>query len=326
MNVNQQKQSTCIACRLAKCVAVGMSSEYMRKSSRTKRTNTTAHLRTNPAVSTFHTSSPMTDQTDLEPNEWRSISNIVHAYDTFSVISHYRGIIQASDHQAVTDALDPMKLTTQIFGSTQSFIRSIPDFQILTANEQESLFRRNLKSLICLNSTYIRRESGLSSNDQFNQMLIRLHGGEMVWCQARLERQLDQDPILVKLILVVATFSSNLFITEADDNFHQDALRLGIFRLFGSQNIYVQLLWKYLIYRYDFRGAVLRYSQLIKQILDTSLLVNQICQRSKNNEELRNIVAQRTRESFHSQQQVDPVPVWGYTTTTKATTNEYGQQ
>ena len=203
-------------------------------------------------------------------------------------------------------------MTEKVFNATQLFIRSIPDFQILTANEQDSLVQRNFKGLSALNSTYISRESCLSSDEQYNRWLLEMHGAGIAHRKDRLERQLDQDPILVKLILVVATFSSSLFALSPDEKFHQDSFRFGTFRLFGSQNIYVQLLWKYLMHRYNFHEAVIRYSQLVKQILDTILLINEICQKSEYNEEFANSTFQKNRENFLQQQPFNNVPLWGY--------------
>jgi hypothetical protein len=60
------------------------------------------------------------------------------------------------------------------------------------------------------------------------------------------------DLIFIKLILMKLTFSSNLFTVNEKKNFHEDNLLYGTFRLFGSQNVYVELMWNYMIYRYGF--------------------------------------------------------------------------
>lgn len=318
MNVNKQKQSTCIACRLAKCISVGMSPEYVRKSNKSNKTQapTTHDFNENPSRMTFHSpTSSMSTTIDLTSHEWKSISNIIHAYDAFSVIPQIRDTLRTSDQQNLRNTLDPMKMTEQMFSSTQLFIRSIPDFHILTTNEQDSLLQRNLKILAAINSTYINRESTLSSNEQHHRTLIFMLGDDVARRKERLENQLDRDSILVKLMLIVVTFSSNLFALDPSETFQHDSFCLGTFRLFGSQNIYVQLLWKYLMHRYSFSEAVIRFSQLIKQILDTILLMSEIGDNSQQNKDFVNSAFQNNRENFLHQQYFDNVPIWGYETT-----------
>ena len=319
MNVNKQKQSTCIACRLAKCISVGMSPEYVRKSNKSNKPSsatTKNDFNENSSKTTFHsTTCSISPTIDLTSHEWKSISNIIHAYDAFSVIPQIRDTLRSADQENLKNTLDPMKMTEQMFSSTQLFIRSIPDFHILTTNEQDSLLQRNLKILAAINSTYITRESALSSNEQHHQTLTFMLGDDVARRKERLENQLDRDSILVKLMLIVVTFSSNLFALDPSETFQHDSFCLGTFRLFGSQNIYVQLLWKYLMHRYNFSEAVVRYSQLIKQILDTILLMSEIGENSQQNNEFVNSTFQNNRENFLHQQHFDNVPIWGYETT-----------
>jgi hypothetical protein len=49
---------------------------------------------------------------------------------------------------------------------------------------------------------------------------------------------------------------------------HSDALLRGTFRLLGSQNLYTEILWKYMIYRYGYEQTVVRFAALVKQMLD----------------------------------------------------------
>ncbi len=51
-------------------------------------------------------------------------------------------------------------------------------------------------------------------------------------------------------------------------NMHNDRLGFGTFHLYGSQNVYVELLWKYIIYRYSYSDTVLHFNKLVKHMLD----------------------------------------------------------
>jgi hypothetical protein len=155
-----------------------------------------------------------------------------------------------------------------IVASIQSFVRSIPDFQILTISEQSSLLERNLHGIAGFDSGLVFRNSGVIDDSRFLAEAIKLYGFEAMCRTKRLENRLDPDSTLVKLMLVIFAFSSNCLILNVPKNMHNDSLLLGTFRLFGSQNVYVELLWKYMIYRYGYRETVIRFASLVKQVLD----------------------------------------------------------
>jgi hypothetical protein len=54
---------------------------------------------------------------------------------------------------------------------------------------------------------------------------------------------------------------------DVPENIYNDSFMHGTFRLFGSQNVYVELLWKYMIYRYGYDQTAIRFAGLIKYIL-----------------------------------------------------------
>ena len=89
--------------------------------------------------------------------------------------------------------------------------------------------------------------------------VLPLYGNEVVQQVKMLSTQLDRDPISIKLMLLALAFSSNCFIRQHRRNMDRDSLLLGTFRLFGSQNVYVELIWKYLIHQYNYDEAVQRF-------------------------------------------------------------------
>jgi hypothetical protein len=161
-----------------------------------------------------------------------------------------------------------IKAVELIVASTQSFVRSVPDFKILTISEQRSLLERNVYGTAAFNSTLISRNPGVINDSRFMANAVKVYGFEAMSRAKRLENRLDPDSTLVKLMLVIFAFSSNCLILNVPKNIHNDSLLLGTFRLFGSQNVYVELLWKYMIYRYGYRETVIRFASLVKQMLD----------------------------------------------------------
>jgi hypothetical protein len=199
------------------------------------------------------------------------LSNVVRAYDKFSSIPHLRDIIQQLSRTPISLTFSKLKsfnVLESVSASTQTFIRCLPDFQILTTTDQCSLLERNLRVTSCLNCMSVTRDLDLLESHQLPTDAMIIYGPETLSRAKRLVERLDPDSVLMKLMLVTLTFSSNCLIMSASDNVRNDSLLSGTFRLLGSQNVYVELLWKYMMYRYGYRETVIRFSNLVKQILD----------------------------------------------------------
>ena len=152
----------------------------------------------------------------------------------------------------------------------RSFVSSIPDFQILTTDEQSSLLKRNWQAITGLSVLLVLRDSAAFDGPEYTSNAIEVYGTEVVQRARRIRSRMDPDSTLTKLMLVVHTFSSNCLIMAAPRSKQNDSLILGTFRLLGSQNVFVELVWTYMIYRYGYRETVIRFASLVKQMLDMS--------------------------------------------------------
>lgn len=83
----------------------------------------------------------------------------------------------------------------------------------------------------------------------------------------RITKQLDFDSTIVKIMLMILAFLSCCLVSNVDENIYNDSLLLVTYRLLGYQNVFVELLWKYMIYRYGFYDTVHRFARLIMLLL-----------------------------------------------------------
>jgi hypothetical protein len=192
----------------------------------------------------------------------------------------------------------------------QLFISSTPDFQILTTAEQWSLLQRNMFGLLSIGGIYLMRESGIFDKPENEMTVVSLYGNEVVQQVKNLSTQLDGDSTLIKLILVALAFSSNCFTKPNRGNFDKDSLLLGTFRLFGSQNVYVELLWKYLIHRYNYDESVQRFSILIKKLLDTLKLSIEIYENNQIFQTFIDDIIEQVQQSSTTTE-TTIIPLWG---------------
>jgi len=197
-----------------------------------------------------------------------------------------------------------------IFSSLQSLINSTADFRIMTSAEQCSLVQRNMQGLLAFYCMLVFRESGIFDNNKTENAVMPLYGYQNVQSTKYISIRLEQDPTLVKLMLIILTFSSNCFMINEEDIGIRDGFLYGTFRLFGSQNVYTELLWKYMMYRYGFLEAVRRFSGMIKIALDALRLSSNVY---VSNEVHRNF-AEDIAEQFEHKLVLniaEQTPLWG---------------
>ncbi|CAF1495054.1 unnamed protein product [Adineta ricciae] len=313
--VNLLTRKVCAACRLSKCLAIGMSPDYIRKEDLSQKNRKLRQMKDKalPVVTIPQQSAlDMPNDTHhlcLNPSDRMLISNVIHAFDTFNPVSEVRRTMLSISTTA-QDALQIVQLMSSFYQSLQSFISSIPDFRILTPTEQCSLFQRNMLGLLCIGGMYFMRELGVFDRPE-NEMLVLPFYGNELFQQARLIcQQLECDPVVFKLLLVALAFSSNCYMLHNRANVDRDSLLFGTFRLLGSQNVYIELVWKYLVYTYGHQYSVQQFSVLVKQILGS---VKFSFDMYENNQIHQDFIDQLTEHIDTSPNTTDTsiVPLWG---------------
>ncbi|CAF1179812.1 unnamed protein product [Adineta steineri] len=280
--INIQSRHTCTDCRLTKCTTMGMCSDLIRKDTKklersslkqscTTDQSTFQQVITVLQLVTSNTSNILQiDQSSHFDSQWTLLSNIVHSHDTFSTMSQMlltANNLPSLSVESYSNVINPIEIINQMCISMQSFISSSPDFRVLTLSEQTSLFERNLHGVIAFYSTLFFRHTGILRIPKYLNAFITIYGSDVMLSLRHTVDQLDPDPTLIKIILIILAFSSNCLIVNTNKTMERDSLLDGTFRLLGSQNVYVELLWKYLISKYGYGDSVLRFTRLIQIIL-----------------------------------------------------------
>ncbi|CAF1096342.1 unnamed protein product [Rotaria sordida] len=313
--ITVQTRKYCMSCRLAKCFAMGMSTELIRKEYR--RSKYSSSIKSNrKSISIL----PITslnllnnDQSSLNSSEWNLLSNVVHAFNKFNMIPSIHNIMKYLDLIEPTIEInisDSLNLFNSFYMSVKSFVSVTPDFRILTVAEQCSLFQRNLNGLFNLYGTLMLRDAGIFDNIRNERILIPLYGHEVVRQARKIIMRLDFDSTIVKIIHMIFAFSTNCYAVDYDPHMNKDPLLPGTFRLFGSQNVYTEILWKYMIYRYGYKETILRFAALIKQILDQIMATTDIY---INNRHHRTLVDDSIKEAETAVilNEKNLTPLWG---------------
>lgn len=216
------------------------------------------------------------------------------------------------DSKIAFNRSDTFNLFAAFYTSVQSFIQATADFQVLTIAEQRSLFQRNLHGLFNLCGTFMLRDAGMFDNSKNESLIIPLYGHEIVRQAKRINMRLDYDSTLVKIIHIIFAFSANSYTVNYDPYMDKDALLHGTFRLLGSQNVYIEILWKYMLYRFGYKETIFRFAALVKQMLDLIILSASIYMHNPHHQILVDHLVEEAKNTLIlDENQV--VPLWGKT-------------
>ena len=210
------------------------------------------------------------DQSLFNSDQWIHISNLMHSYDEHCVLPAAQAYMKELDSlplklQFKIDLNKMLQLVTTFYDAVEPFIRSNHDFTSLPVHDRSIVLHGAIDNVSCLSGGFIARQSGLITNAAFRQGLEKIYGTIPFNLTLKMISLIDQDVSLVKLTFALFTFcTSNCTIFNENVSFryitsYQEFLRI--------QNTYAELIWKYLLYKYTFIQAVMRFSNLVQCLI-----------------------------------------------------------
>ncbi|CAF0765048.1 unnamed protein product [Rotaria sp. Silwood1] len=217
------------------------------------------------------------DRSTLTTNEWTLLSNCLHAFDEQNPSARIQNSLNELTSLPPKLRLKPLELTNlirELFSSIGPLIERSSDFHSLPVNVRQILVKRNLYITGSMNGLFLCRELHVLDNMSVLNSYTQLYGCEyMIECRRKIARY-DPNGSLIKIFVFILAFSSNCSLVTYDSQADLTIMSNSI-HLVPIQNVYITMLWKYMIYLYGFKEAVLRFTRLIKDVLD---LVNMLSQ------------------------------------------------
>ncbi|CAF1963316.1 unnamed protein product [Rotaria magnacalcarata] len=272
----------CSPCRLKKCLELGMNPELIRHvSDSSKILKKNKHTEaTEPKRTQLPTPLPLSllqnDRSTLTTNEWTLLSNILHAFDEENALTRIQcslDALSALPPKLRSKPIELMKLISQLYGNVGSLLEHSPDFHSLPFDARQLLLKHNLYIIGVMNGLYVGRELNVFDNTAVFNLTVRVYGPEYMIEMRRNIARYDHNGSLIKILLFIIGFSSNCSIVIYNDEEPYSIVSSSI-NLVRIQNIYVTMLWKYLVYLYGFHAAVLKFSRLVKNAVDLMSTLN----------------------------------------------------
>lgn len=204
------------------------------------------------------------NKTELNFDQWNLLSNLVHCYDEHS------GYLLTERFVREQNSL-PIKLrykcgsvcelisllahqVQQIFKKNQNFLSLCPD-------DRSNLLHNIMPYVTCLSATIALRQPNLYENPAFFKAAETVFGVNPMNAAKRAYDQLDSDLSFIKLILSILIFST---IKPPVITPITSINLINIKLIFCIQEKYIELIWRYLLYRYNHEQAVICLSNVVR--------------------------------------------------------------
>jgi len=199
--------------------------------------------------------------------QWNLLSNLIHCYDEYGGHSLIQRYIQQQN------AL-PVKLRFKysssgeflafMMGNIQLAFEKNRDLLSLSSHDRTTLLRNTVEYRTSFGGMFMSRQHQLFNYPSFYNSLEIIFNQTAVAFSKRTINQLDPDDTFLKIIFAIMAFST----TNCTIYTKLDPINLtDIKKVLSIQNVYVELAWRYILYKYGHHQAVIRFSNLIRCLL-----------------------------------------------------------
>jgi len=150
---------------------------------------------------------------------------------------------------------------TSITDASQFLYEKNADFISLCSHDRSILLHNTMKYVAGLGTCFITHHTQILDDAAFYKSAETIYGSTALANSNRTIDLLDSDGTVVKLILAMLTFST------FDYTYYTNIAPVNLVNIkavLHIQNMYSNLTWRYLIYKYDHERAVICFSNLIR--------------------------------------------------------------
>ncbi len=206
------------------------------------------------------------DQSTLTVNQWNLLSNLTHCYDEYSgfeLVQRYTEEQNELPPKMRFKLESVAELFTAINSAIPFFYEKNSDFISLCSYDRSILLHKSMKNVAALCTCFITHHTRVLDNPVFYKSAETIYGSGRLSNGNRAIDLLDCDGTFVKLVLTLVIFSTFDYI------YYINMIPVNLMNMktvIRIQDMYVELTWQYLLYKYDHERAVICFSNIIRCI------------------------------------------------------------
>lgn len=270
--INLSTRRHCSACRLKKCFQQGMKKELIRSLTAITHASSVSFQNFShrqPIRRTVNCSTT-NDQCNLSNDDWNLLTNIRQTYEEYCIKKFHEShqfIPLIPPKQPYRSRIKLQRLTDlqyKYMSVLTSFIKRIIQLNIYSdsTDEQYVYIQRNFSCLLPINTSELMKSKTLEyfpwENDRllfeyvFPEHILVNHEKLIM----NFQTFLPYDPFILKLCLIIFALSSRTCPLKRQFTYETNDFCSLPKHLLNSQNFYVNLLWKYVNYRFGYSEAI----------------------------------------------------------------------
>ena len=237
------------------------------------------------------------DQSTLTVDQWNLLSNLLHCYDEnagLSLGAQYMSQQNNLPIQLRFQSSSIISLYQLMLDGAQLLYTNNRDFLSLSTDDRSILLHSTLSYTGSISLNFIVFKIRLVDSPSYYDALEMITFPRIVSMARRFPARLNFDVIVMKLFLAILSFSTcrcTISPSTCSNNLShvQEVLRI--------EDRYIELTWRYLLYKYGHKQAVKCFSDFIRCIF----LTNEALVAAEELQWFTNIidsVAQKTEQSF----------------------------
>ena len=210
--------------------------------------------------------------------QWNLLSNIIHTYDAANSLQGLKTLFNLEPSVPIKMRVKTTFMrdyTQQCLATVDPIIKQSPHFQSLSPDARRTSITRNICWLSFIQSVLLSFQVDFLKDPRLTLSLIGTYGLDVFEKAIHIYQGIDQNETIQKLMFFVSTFYSNSSTVTFDSSSYISSTTASI-DLVRVQDIYVTVLWKYLLYQYGFAGAVHHVSALMRTMLDSFWLLDRL--------------------------------------------------
>lgn len=203
------------------------------------------------------------DNSLLTSNQWTLLSNVVHSYDEYKLKPISERILKEDGYFQSTKPINEVfidQFLTLVYEMTEPCLRLNRDLYDLSSKDRSILLRTGADCITCFGGVFIIERCRLTTFQPFLNVLEKNYGKDNLSRTLYSAKFIDPDSAFTKMGILLFVFSNPTCIFSEQTSVES----INTNAIWQIQNIYAEVTWKYLLYKYGYYQAIKRFMNLIQ--------------------------------------------------------------